>query len=151
MGNCSGSGFESFGTDFEYFLCRFPDQLGAVFSDRRPASREYLKVIHRNLAAADRTIQELLVFARPREPSLEFMDVTESLERARLLLQGEFVKRGVEVVKQYVPDLPSIEGDLEQLQQVFLNLLLNAVQAMEDGGTITLRAVFALPNGSGWS
>ncbi|MBI4591783.1 MAG: response regulator [Candidatus Rokubacteria bacterium] len=113
--------------------------------DRRQASREYLEVIHRNVAAAGGTIRDLLAFAKPREPSLRVLDVTESLDRARLLLRGEFEKHGVEVVRQYAPGLPRIQGDREQLQQVFLNLLLNALQAMEDGGTITITAVFGPP------
>lgn len=110
--------------------------------DRRQNTREYLEVIHRNVAAADSTIRELLGFARPRAPLLRLIDVTESLDRAYFLLRGELAKHGVEVVRQYAPALPRIQGDLEQLQQVFLNLLLNAVQAIEDGGTITIKAVF---------
>lgn len=113
--------------------------------DRRQASREYLEVIQRNVASADRTIRELLTFAKPREPFLSPLDVSELLERARLLLRGEFAKRGVEIVAQYAPGLPRIRGDPELIQQVFLNLLLNAVQAMDDGGTITTRADFDPP------
>lgn len=99
---------------------------------------EYLEAISRNAAAADQTIRELLAFAGPREPSFERMDVTESLDRACLLLRGEFAKHGVQLVKQSAPDLPRIQGDMEQLRQVFSNLLLNAIQAMDDGGTITI-------------
>jgi PAS domain S-box-containing protein len=99
---------------------------------------EYLEAIHRNVAAADRTIRGLLAFARPQAPCLEVVDLTESLDRACLLLRGEFAKHGVQLVKQYAPDLPRIKGDMEQLQQLFLNLLFNAIQAMDDGGTITI-------------
>jgi len=115
--------------------------------DRRQASREYLEVMRRNVAAADSMIRELLAFAQPREPFLRAMDVTESLDRACFLLRGEFAKHGVEVVQQYASTLPRIEGDLEQLEQIFLNLLLNAVQAMDQGGTITIRAAFDPPEG----
>jgi len=108
--------------------------------DRRQASREYLEVIHRNVAAADWVIRRLMDFARPRDPVLTVMDVTEPLDRACCLVSGEFAKHGVEVVKHYEPDLPRIEGDPEQLQHVFLNVLLNAVQAMEGAGTLTIRA-----------
>ncbi|MBI5378711.1 MAG: response regulator [Nitrospirae bacterium] len=120
------------------FLLRYP-------GDRRQASREFLEIILRNVEAADNTIRELMNFARPRDPLLGPMDVTESLDRACLLLRGEFAQHGVEVVQQYAPALPRIQGDSEQLQKVFLNLLLNAVQAMEEGGTITIRAVFDPP------
>jgi signal transduction histidine kinase len=108
---------------------------------------EYLEAIHRNVAAADRIIRGLLDFARPQEPRMEVMDVTESLDRACALLRGEFAKHGVEVVRQYAPGLPRILGDMEQLQQVFLNLLLNAIQAMDAGGTITITIVF---DSQGW-
>ncbi len=106
---------------------------------------EYLEAIHRNVAAADRTIRGLLAFARPQAPCLEVVDLTESLDRACLLLRGEFAKHGVQLVKQYAPDLPRIKGDMEQLQQLFLNLLFNAIQAMDDGGTITINTVFDSP------
>ncbi len=113
--------------------------------DRRHATRDYLEVIRRNVAVADRTVRELLAFARPREPSLELVDVTELLDRACLLLKGEFAKYGVEVVRQSAPGLPRIRGDPEQLQQVFLNLLLNAVQAIEGRGAITIKTVLDPP------
>jgi len=45
---------------------------------------------------------------------------------------------GVEIVRQFSPDLPTIQADPAQLQQVFVNLLNNAAEAMEGGGTITL-------------
>ena len=113
--------------------------------DWRQAIREYLEVIQRSAAAAHGTIRELLAFAKPREPLLTPMDVTESLDRACVLLKGMFTDRGVEVVTQHAPALPRVQGDLEQLQQVFLNLLINAVQAMDHGGTITITTVFDPP------
>lgn len=113
--------------------------------DRRQTGRPYLEAIRRSVTAAERTIRELLAFARPREPSLAAVNVAELLDRVCLLLKGEFAKHRVEVVRQVAADLPAIRGDPEQLQQVFLNLLLNAVQAMEGGGTVTIRAVFDPP------
>jgi PAS domain S-box-containing protein len=115
--------------------------------DRRQVTREYLEVIQRNAAGASGTIQDLLAFARPRQPSLVVTAVTEPLDRACLFLKREFATHGVEVVKEYAPGLPRIRGDPEQLQQVFLNLLLNAVQVMDGGGTITIKAVFDPPQG----
>ncbi|MBI2460547.1 MAG: response regulator, partial [Candidatus Rokubacteria bacterium] len=120
------------------FLLGYPN-------DRRQMGRPYLEAIRRSVTAAERTIRELLAFARPREPSMEVLNVAEVLDRVCLLLKGELAKHGVEVVRQVAADLPAIRGDPEQLQQVFLNLLLNAVQAMEGGGPVTIRAVFDPP------
>ena len=101
---------------------------------------EFLEVIHRNVAQADRTIRGLLSFARPRRPSPAPVDITRLLEGTCQLLKGEVAKQHIRVVLRFVPDVPWVMADPEQLQQVFLNLLLNAVQAMPKGGVVTLTA-----------
>ena len=104
-------------------------------------SHEFLDVIHRNVAQADRTIRDLLSFARPRPPFPAPVDVTRLLEGTCQLLKGEVAKQHIRVVLRCAPDVPWVMADPEQLQQVFLNLLLNAVQAMPKGGVVTLTAV----------
>jgi signal transduction histidine kinase len=104
--------------------------------------RESLEVIRRNVAQADRTIRGLLSFARPRAPALAPVDVATVLEGTCLLLKAELTAQHICVVQQFAPDIPRVMADHEQLQQVFLNLLLNAIQAMPEGGTITLTTAF---------
>jgi PAS domain S-box-containing protein len=101
---------------------------------------EFLEVIHRNVAQADRTIRGLLSFAQPRRPSPAPVDVTRLLEGTCQLLKGEVAKQRISVVLRCAPDTPWVMADPEQLQQIFLNLLLNAIQAMPKGGVVTLTA-----------
>lgn len=102
---------------------------------------EFLEVIHRNVAQADRTIRGLLSFARPPRPSPAPVDVTRLVEGTCQLLKGEAAKQHIRVVLRCSPDVPWVMADPEQLQQVFLNLLLNAVQAMPEGGVVTLTTI----------
>jgi len=105
-------------------------------------SREYLEVILRNVTTSDRIIRSLLSFARPREPSFSPTDIAQILEVTHLLLKGELAKHHISLFWHFSPDVPLLMADAEQLQQVFLNLLLNAIQAMPEGGSITLTTTF---------
>jgi PAS domain S-box-containing protein len=102
---------------------------------------EFLEVIHRNIAQADRTISGLLSFARPRCPSPAPVNLAHLLEGTCQLLKGDLATQHIRVVLRCSPDVPLVMADPEQLQQVFLNLLLNAVQAMPEGGVVTLTTI----------
>jgi signal transduction histidine kinase/CheY-like chemotaxis protein len=110
-------------------------------TDEASPSRPYLEVIHRNVAAGDRIIKGLLSFARPSPPCLDATNIEPILEEACLFLKEEMAKAGIEVCRHYWPGPLQVFADAQQMEQVFLNILLNAVQALPRGGTITLRTV----------
>ncbi len=96
------------------------------------------------VAQADRAseiVKNLLEFSRTDSPSsLSRLEIKDVLERTYRLVKNQIAVDGL-VLNSDVPDnLPPTYGNLHNLQQVFLNLLLNAVQAMPEGGTITVRA-----------
>ncbi|MDI7259357.1 MAG: ATP-binding protein [Thermodesulfobacteriota bacterium] len=93
-------------------------------------------------------INELLDFARPSSPKLEFEDVNSILDGMILLVSTESKKKQIHIAKQYIPDLPSVKVDREQIKQVFLNVLLNAIEATPENGEITVKTrSFLKPGG----
>jgi signal transduction histidine kinase len=110
---------------------------------RKEIMHEILTQVHR----LDRTAQDLLAFARPGKPDVEPCDIHQVLDRVLILLAENPEAKQMRVVRAYQRDIPSLRADGKQLRQVFLNLILNAVQAMPAGGQITLQT--ALRNGSG--
>lgn len=92
-------------------------------------------------------IKGLLNFARPPKPQFTHTDVNTVLDTAaQLVLKNRSHASGepgaIDMVKELSPDLPEIIGDPMQLKQVFMNLLLNAVDAMPEGGTVVLKTSF---------
>ncbi len=85
-------------------------------------------------------IQQLLGFARKKRPEQKLLRIHTVMENTLDLLDYEIQKQGVTVVKEWGEDLPPVSGDPDQLQQVFLNLVLNAIQSMPGGGALRLSA-----------
>ncbi len=111
---------------------------------RKEIMREILSQVHR----LDRTVRDLLAFARPGKPDIAPCDIHQVLDRVLLLLAESPEAKHVRVVRAYQPGLPWMHADGKLLGQVFLNLLLNAVQAMPTGGQITLRTALLEVNGA---
>lgn len=86
-----------------------------------------------------RLVDRLLKFARKSPPKLEAIDISEAIEGVLpLLTYHRLPAAHVEIEKNLPRGLPLIKGDLNQVQEVFLNLFINAHQAMPDGGTLSI-------------
>src|SRR5208337_1824228 len=109
--------------------------LESSVSDER--GRWRLRTIREQIERISRIIQALLNTARPRDPVLLPVSVAPILDNSLSFLAEKFRRRGVEV-EWHVTEAPEISGDSEKLQQLFLNLLLNAVDAMPEGGRIVV-------------
>ncbi|MCS7316258.1 MAG: cache domain-containing protein [Bryobacterales bacterium] len=106
--------------------------------DPNDPARENLEEVVRQAERCRNIVRGLLEFARQSEPHVEPLDLNRVLEETLALVARQSMFFNIAVVKELDPDLPRVMGDRSQLQQVFMNLLLNAVQAMEEKGTITL-------------
>ncbi len=101
--------------------------------------RDAAEVIKQEIDRLDRVIKALLDFGRPSKPTMVRTNVNEVL-RDVVLFTNRFAKQSdVMIEERFSVDLPDVYGDPDQLKQVFLNLVTNAVQAMgESGGTIMI-------------
>ncbi|MBI4056833.1 MAG: response regulator [Elusimicrobia bacterium] len=104
--------------------------------------REDLENIAKESGRCRDIIQNLLRFARHKEVKRVPLSVIPLLEEALKLVQYDLTSSGIEIIREYADSLPSILGDASQLRHVFLNILMNAAQAMQDKrpGKLTVRA-----------
>jgi two-component system sensor histidine kinase HydH len=98
----------------------------------------YASVMVKEVDRLNRVITDLLDFAGPKEPRREPQSLETIAEQALKLLAPDLEARKVEVVKDYEPDLPAVSVDRDRISQVFINLLLNALESMEAGGEIRI-------------
>ena len=115
--------------------------------DAPPADvQESLDVIGGEIRRLDRIVQGFLRFVRPQELSLKAVDLGALLQSTAALLEGEGRKAGVRFAFALDAGCPAISGDEELLRQTFLNVLLNACQAMPKGGTVTITTEWRRPD-----
>ena len=100
--------------------------------------QENLEVIGSEIKRLDRAVQGFLNFMRPQYLALGAVDLNGLIRGLKALLQPEWQTTGVRFVVELDPNLHSITADEELLRQAFLNILLNACQAMPQGGTVRL-------------
>jgi signal transduction histidine kinase len=84
-------------------------------------------------------INELLEFARPSDPKVKAEDINTILDSILLLVSSGTKKKHIHIIKNFSPDLPSVPIDREQIKQVFLNILINAIEATEENGDIHVK------------
>ena len=87
----------------------------------------------------DSFVNSLLQFARPGQTHFSDVDIEDILDRVHFLVMGQLDKKKITVTKLYGEQPTTVQGDAGQLQQVFLNIILNAIDAMETEGVLTLK------------
>jgi two-component system, NtrC family, sensor kinase len=83
-------------------------------------------------------INDLLSFARPSKPNVSPQNINDVVDNIARILETQAKEKNVEVIRRFSSDLPMVWIDREQMKQVFMNLILNAIQAMKDGGSIVI-------------
>ena len=113
-------------------------------TDLTDRQSSYLSVIHDETRRAARIVRNLLTFARRQEPEKKMLDINTIVEETLSLLAYQLRVSGVKVEQDLDPNLPKTAADPYQLQQVFVNIINNAQQAMQEahgGGTLTIRTM----------
>jgi two-component system, NtrC family, sensor kinase len=101
--------------------------------------KEGLDIIVHETIRCRGIIQELLDFSREREPEKTLVNINDVIGKAMNILENEFRLNRISVETELSDDLTSSFLDENQMEQVFVNLLINAVEAMDDGGRIRIK------------
>jgi signal transduction histidine kinase len=101
-------------------------------------ARAVVKDVRREITRISRTLTDLLETARPRRPEVRLSNLNTTVEHAVMLARQQVLSRPIKIELQKSLDLPEVEHDSDQIHQVLLNLLLNAVQAMQGPGTVNV-------------
>lgn len=105
----------------------------------REESKDYLKRVEREIERINRIVRELLDFARPSQFEIKDVEINKVIESALSLLSYQKNFKNIETQLDMQPDLPMIKGDESQLSQVFINIILNANDAMPNGGILRIQ------------
>jgi len=101
-------------------------------------ARGVVKDVRLEIAQINRILTDLLETARPRVPEMRASDLNTTIEHAIMLVRQQVISKPITIDLQKSPDLPEVEHDSDQIHQVLLNLLLNAVQAIEAKGSVSV-------------
>jgi len=105
--------------------------------EERPPLLEPLHLVRDEIRRLDHILEDFLQFARPREFRAQRVKVIPVLDRVLDLLEGAAQQRHVQVLRSYSA-VPAVAGDEERLRQVVMNLALNALEAVPDGGWLRI-------------
>jgi signal transduction histidine kinase len=98
------------------------------------------RIIEAKIEHLNKIVEQILDFARTTEPKLAPVNLNELVDELGLLVRHKLANQNVRLIRDLQSDLPLVMGDAPQLEQAFLNLILNAAEAMPDGGTLNINS-----------
>lgn len=104
--------------------------------------REDLEKVKKHTLSCKRIVDSLLNFARVSETRRRSADIHSGLESVLAIFEKQVGKRQVEIRRHYASSLPPVSVDEDKMAQVYMNVLLNAVQAIDDQGTVTIHTAY---------
>ena len=100
--------------------------------------RESIEVVMKQTNSAGKIVKDLLEFARQSKPEMRILNINDILRKAIAITTHPAELQNINLVIHLAPALPDIQGDSNKLEQVFVNIIVNALQAMPDGGKLTV-------------
>jgi len=117
--------------------------LDLKFDEKDPRAKD-ARVIESKIEHLNKIVEQILDFARTTEPHFAPVNLNDLVDELGLLVRHKLANQNIKLVRDLQTDLPLVLGDAPQLEQAFLNLILNAAEAMPTGGSLTIRTT-ALP------
>jgi len=103
-----------------------------------PTTKETLSKIFEQVQRLDSTLKGLLSFSRPQTPYFLKSPINEIIDQVLFFIAPQAKNNQIEILKDLSNDIPPVSLDPDQIKQVFLNIILNAVQAMPEGGQLKI-------------
>ena len=100
--------------------------------------RDVVTKVLEQISRLDKTATDLLAFGKPGTPEFSYVDINELLKKTLFFVAQHPEARNVERILELTRELPPVWIDIKQIQQVFFNIIINAIQAMPEGGLLTL-------------
>jgi len=113
--------------------------LDLKFPDGDPRMKD-ARLIEAKIEHLNKIVERILAFARTTEPQLAPVNLNELIDELGLLVRHKLANQNIKLVRELAVDLPVVLGDAPQLEQAFLNLILNAAEAMPEGGTLAIKS-----------
>ncbi len=111
---------------------------GPLEEERRERFKEYLELVENETSRCSEIVSSLLTFSRKSPVAFESISVPNLINRCAILSHHKLELQNIKFEIHVESEIPSIEGDFNQLQQSLINLIFNAIDSMPKGGTLTL-------------
>lgn len=115
---------------------------GALGQEQAEKFQKYLGVVESETDRCSKIVSNLLAFSRKPQVDFDRVNVNDVLERSIMLSNHKMSLQNIEAKTNLDRNIPLIQGDFNQLQQCIINLIFNAIDAMPEGGTLTLASEF---------
>lgn len=117
-------------------------QKGELMPEHREKFKRYLSLSESETARCSKIVSNLLAFSRKSEPAFSECDVNELIQRCLELTDHKLALQNIKVETRFDLNLSRITADANQIQQCVINIILNAIDAMPQGGTLTVESCF---------
>jgi signal transduction histidine kinase len=120
-----------------------------MLSSMDPSDPNYrsLRIVDEEAKRCSKIVRDLMEFTRSKSAEFCSISIADAIDKTLQLVENRLYKQKVTVEKIAAPDLPRIHADSQQLEQVLVNLYLNAIDAMPEGGKLIVEAKIAQPDG----
>jgi signal transduction histidine kinase len=113
--------------------------LNLKFEPKDPRNKD-AQIIESKIEHLNKIVEQILDFARTTEPKFASVNLNDLVDELSLLVRHKLSNQGIKLIHDLEANLPLVSGDAPQLEQAFLNLILNAAEAMPTGGSLVIRS-----------
>jgi two-component system NtrC family sensor kinase len=121
-------------------MIKIVSRSSTVTAENLEKFERYLDLVQSETSRCSRIVSNLLAFSRQSRLEFSEVDINELLEKCIMLSQHKLSLQNIEIKTDLNPTIANVSGDFNQIQQCIINLIFNAIDAMPDGGTLSIKS-----------